>query len=137
MIENSAAVEEIFGDWPSFHDAQVLRLSIDSSGPDAPVLDLALHVFERTSDVDSSGAHILKNHTRVTLRFTAVLLQRLQWFGRQNVIEDLSVSPLDSSTHEGRTLRVDLPSAVGMEATFECRRAIVTDVAAYKPSSSA
>ena len=66
MVDLVGAAERltrIFGDWPSFHDAEVTRLVLDRSGPDGLTLDLEIHVFEATSEVDPAGFYVLENHT--------------------------------------------------------------------------
>src|SRR4030095_2473016 len=115
----------IFGRWPSFHDAEVLRVSLDRSGIEGPTLDATIHVFEMTSEVDAKGYYVLKNHTEVTLRFTEVTLSRFQWFNHQNVLSSLEVEELNPPEHEGRCWRIGMPSSYGLEAEFECKRAIV------------
>lgn len=53
VVENAAALEAIFGRWPSFHDAEVLRVALDRSGDDGPTLELVVHVFVMTGEVDA------------------------------------------------------------------------------------
>jgi len=131
--EHSSNLESVFGRWPSFHDAEVLRLSLDRSGEEGPTLDVVVHVFEMTTAIDAKGFYVLKNHTEVTLRFTHVVVSRLQWFNHQNVLSSLEVEELDPAAHEGRRFRVEMPSSYGLEAEFECRRAIVLNVQLFRP----
>ena len=128
-------MESIFGRWPSFHDAEILRLSLDRADEEGPTLDVVVHVFEMTKEIDGKGFYVLKNHTEVTFRFTHVVLRRLQWFNHQNVRASLEVEELDPSVHEGRRFRVEMPSSYGMEAEFECRRAIVLNVQPFPPAA--
>jgi Immunity protein 50 len=130
-LEHAEQLTRIFGEWPSFHDAEVIRLTLDRSGPDGPTLEAQIHVFAMTSEVDATGHYVLKNHTLVTLRFTEVAIERLRWFNNQNVLSDLIFSDLDPAVHDGRRFRVELPSSYGLEGTFECKRAIVSEVKAY------
>jgi hypothetical protein len=132
-FENSALLELIFGRWPSFHDAEVLRVVLDRSGDEGPTLEVTIHVFDMTSDVDPQGFCVLKNHTEVTLRFTLVGLKRLQWFNHQNVLSSLEISEIDPKECDGRRLRVEMPSSYGLEAEFDCKRAIVASVRPFRP----
>jgi hypothetical protein len=93
--EHASNLVSVFGRWPSFHDAEVLRLSLDRSGEEGPTLDVVIHVFEMTTEIDAKGFYVLKNHTELTLRFTHVVLSRLQWFNHQNVLSSLEVEELD------------------------------------------
>jgi hypothetical protein len=134
-IENAGSLESVFGAWPSFHDAEVLRVVLDRSGDDWPTLEAAIHVFEMTSEVDSKGFYVLRNHTEVLLRFTGVVATRLQWFNHQNVLSSLEISELNPNEHEGRVIRVEMPSSYGLEAEFDCKRAIVASVRPYGPAA--
>ncbi len=135
LIEHSDKLTRIFGRWPSFHDAEVLRLVLDRTGSEGPTLEVQIHVFAATSEVDSTGHYMLKDHTLVTLRFTEVAIEKLQWFNRQNVLFELSISEVAPVAHDGRRLRVEMPSSYGLEATFECQRAIVSDVRPYEAAA--
>jgi hypothetical protein len=54
QIERAAELEEVFGQWPSFHDAEVLALRLDrgddSTDPQSmgPRLEADIYVFELT-----------------------------------------------------------------------------------------
>ena len=133
-FENSSALTVVFGGWPSFHDAEVLRLHLDRPGSEGPILEIAIHVFEMTKDVDSKGYSVLRRHTEVTLRFTRVRSLRVESFNGQNVLSSLDVAQVDPGKSEGRRLRVRMPSSYGMEAEFECERAVVADVRAFEPA---
>jgi hypothetical protein len=126
-FEHSEKLTSIFGEWPSFHDAEVLRFALDRSGAEGPTLEAEVHLFAVTSDVDATGHHILKNHTRVTLRFTEVAVCDLEGFNHQNVLFSLTTSNLDPATNEGRRLQVELSASYGLSATFQCKRAIVSE----------
>jgi Immunity protein 50 len=95
MFENAALLTEIFGRWPSFHDAEVLSVSLDRRGDSGPTLDFSIYVFEMTPEVDGEGFFVLQKHTDVVLRFTGVDLLGLAWINQQNVIEELIVSELE------------------------------------------
>jgi hypothetical protein len=131
VVEHSDRVTSIFGAWPSFHDAEVVRLVLDRTGPEGPTLEVQIHVFAATSEVDSTGHFVLKNHTLVTLRFTEVALETLEGFNHQNALFELSISEVAPGAQHDRRLRVEMPSSYGLEATFDCKRAIVADVKPY------
>lgn len=135
LIEDADRILRIFGDWPSFHDAEVLRLTLDRAGPQGPSLDLVIHAFEMTPDVDPSGFYVLKNHTLVTLRFIGVALESLGGFNHQNVLSDLAITPLDPEEHDGRRVGVTMHSSYGLEGSFECSSCLVADVEPYDVSA--
>jgi hypothetical protein len=70
-IKNEKALTDIFGRWPSFHDAEIISIYLDRSGQDGPSLEAKIHLFEMTNRVDAKGYYVLKNHILVTFRFRA------------------------------------------------------------------
>lgn len=75
LIGGSEKLTEIFGYWPSFHDAEVIEMELRRGDvePDAghyvfPVLRVQVHLWEITNEVNS-GLLVLQKHTRTTLRF--------------------------------------------------------------------
>jgi len=124
-------VLRIFGEWPSFHDAEVVGLSLDREGAEGPSLDLRIHVFETTAEVDSEGVFVQKNHALVTLRFLGVELEHLGGFNEQNVLFDLHITPLDPDEHEGRCIAVRLETSYGLGGEFQCSSCVVADVRPY------
>ena len=69
QIENEHLLTDRFGYWPSFHDAEILHVRFERTGPDAPFMECDIHVFEMTSQVGADGHYVLRNHTLATLRF--------------------------------------------------------------------
>jgi len=134
-IEDADRLLRIFGEWPSFHDAEVVGLSLERDGANGPSLDLRIHVFETTPELDPAGCCVQKNHTLVTLRFLGLELEHLVDFNEQNVLFDLHVTPLDPGEHEGRRIGVRLASSYGLGGEFQCSRCVVADVRPYSPSA--
>ena len=135
LVENAPALTKVFGKWPTFHDAEVLRIVLDRAGDDGPTIEVQIHVFAMTSRVDESGHYVLENHRLVTLRFTEVELLGMAWINRQNVLEELIISDLDPLTHDGRNILVELVTSYGVGATLECKRALVLDVQPFEAAT--
>ena len=72
-IPGAADVLAWFGYWPTFHDAQVLSITLNRSGESK----VAIHAFEATDEVDARGFHVLRKHCLVTFCFEGVM--RDQW----------------------------------------------------------
>ena len=68
-IENAELVESVFGCWPSFHDAEIHSIAITRDCDSGPQMDVTIHHWKMTSEVDSKGYYVLKDHTLTTLRF--------------------------------------------------------------------
>ena len=134
LVENAKALTTIFGEWPSFHDAEVVSMRLDREGTDAPILEATIHVFLMTTDVDAKGFFVLTHHTLVTLRFSNILLRQLRWFNHQNVISDLligSSSRTDDSEH--RAYDVKFGSCWGVEADLSCDQILVLKAEPFVP----
>jgi hypothetical protein len=134
FIEGSKKLTDIFGYWPSFHDAEVIELALWRGDVEPengrcvfPILKVQLHVWELTEDVNSKGFLVLRHHTLATLRFHDVNEFRMEGFNHQNAILGLSITHQDRS--EGRTpvFAVHFNPAHGMGAHFICSRVEVVD----------
>jgi hypothetical protein len=104
-VANQEALTERFGHWPSFHDAEIYALRLDSGQrADGIVrLELDIHVFEVDGELPSGRSNFVK-HTLVTFGFEEVEAQQMEDFGPQNVLDDLvleEVSPAGDSTDRG------------------------------------
>jgi hypothetical protein len=111
-LEGAAAVEELFGSWPSFHDAEILRIEIDRSGPRVAA-DLL------TPARPGSGRDIL-----VRFVFHGVDDLSLDGFNHQNVIWSLELEPA-----AGNRLRITFRPTFGAAFSFTCVRGEVVEAA--------
>jgi immunity protein 50 of polymorphic toxin system len=128
LVENAEALVDIFGRWPSFHDAEVLSIHLDRSGEDGPSLEARVHVFLMTNEVDARGYYVLTKHTLVTLRFANIILRELCWFNAQNSLSGLGIERVDPTNNEGRTLGASFDANYGVELDLVCDRITVRSV---------
>lgn len=133
-IENSEAVTSLFGYWPSFHDAEVLQISISrfSAHGGGPSLSADIHVFEMTNQVNSDGYYICHKHSVVTLLFQGLDELTLDGFNHQNALSELSIAEAEP----GGVLRVNFDSAYGLESELTCRAVKVVSVVPGIPPAS-
>lgn len=132
LIANARLLTERFGRWPSFHDAEVLELSLARSGDrwgigglGEPILTTRVYVFEMTSKVMSSGNFELRHKSVVTLRFEGVEGLELDSFNHQNVLASLLLEPLPG---ELPRVSVTFEPTYGLAAAFTCSRVEVVQV---------
>jgi Immunity protein 50 len=132
-VTNRHALEERFGDWPSFHDAEVYAVRLDSGqlSDGLARLQLDVHVFA-TDGVLPDGRVDFVKHTLVKLEFDGVEALEMDGFGPQNVLDDLVLEDVESPG--GRRVQVTLPSNNGLGGTFRCRSVTVLDVMPYEPT---
>ena len=84
-IGGAVALADWFGYWPSFHDAEVIRIVLDRN--DTSVL--VLHTFATSDELTSSGHYLTHKHTLVSVHFSDVLAVELDGFNHQNVLSCL------------------------------------------------
>jgi hypothetical protein len=134
QIVNREAVEERFGSWPSFHDAEVYAVRLDSgqrsTGPTSLELDIHVFAVERTKP---DGQHNFARHTLVTVRFEGVEAVELDGFGPQNVLDDLLIEDLGAGFATAARISVSLPSNNGLAGAFRCEQVTVLNAIAFEP----
>ena len=130
-IKGAELIERIFGGWPSFHDAEIHRVVLTRDcEPPRPRMDVTIHHWEMTSEVDSAGYYVLRNNTLSTLRFSGVTELALADFNHQNVLWELEISEFDA-TDSGLRYAVSMPTSFGCEASFKCREITVLSAVPY------
>ena len=90
-IENSQAVTNLLGYWPSFHDAEIHALRCERQGNDAPFLECAFSVERDIRHENRQGATTPGKRVMITLRFCHASLESLSGWNEQNVIFDLVI----------------------------------------------
>jgi hypothetical protein len=86
-VAGSQALIEWFGRWPSFHDGEILSISLNRSGSSC----VRIHTWETTKEVHENGYFILRKHVIVSFFLDGLTDLELNGFSPQNVISGLSV----------------------------------------------
>lgn len=133
-IRNAEALTRVFGYWPGFHDAEVVRLKLDRGGGREadPSLEADVYVFEMTSEVGPDGTYVLRHRTLVTLLFEGIDGLEMTGFNQQNVLMCLTIA--ESGTREESadlTCEVTFEGSWGLSGRFLCRRVTVVDVGQF------
>jgi hypothetical protein len=133
-IKNGKLLTDVFGRFPSFHDAEVLRIKLDRGDRSEfdPFLEALIHVFEVTAEVDESGRYRLKNHVLVLFRFSEIINLHLNDFG-QNVLWDLEIIHLSNREHDKVKFKVVFRGIGGLSARFHCDAVSIESVEPYEP----
>jgi hypothetical protein len=132
-IINRETLEERFGNWPSFHDAEIYAVRLDSGQLRAtqPRLELDIHLFGvHGNQADGRLNFVL--HTLVTLRFEGIEAVELDGFGPQNVLDDLILEYLPQPAAPAR-IAVSLPSNNGLGGSFRCEHVTVIAIDPFEP----
>ena len=128
----ASALEERFGAWPSFHDAEVQAVRLDSGqrAGEKPSVELDIHLFE-VEGPPVHGKLRYVHHTLVTLRLEGAEDIELGGFGPQNVLWDLVIEDAPPPGTAG--VLVSLPSSNGLSGSVRCEAVVVTAVHDFIP----
>jgi hypothetical protein len=136
-FDGSTKITDVFGYWPTFHDAEVHEIHLDRGHGNSvnssyvfPILTVKIHVFEMTDQVNSAGYYVLVKHTLVTLRFHGIDECRLDDFNHQNAILGLTVSESALGPRKVPVREVRMEAAFGLDASFKCEMCEVVAVEA-------
>jgi hypothetical protein len=139
-IKNSNLLTGIFGEWPSFHDAEVLKIVLDRASEgedDGPNLEADIHVFEVTSEIDDKGLYNLTKHTLVRLAFLVLDELLLTDFNHQNVLMTLGIVDISDRQLERIKFEVVFSASWGVAAKFQCSAIEVRLVQLWDPDDPA
>jgi len=136
-IPGAQQLVSIFGYWPTFHDAEVIRFSIERHADYAqgPVVEADVYVFEITQEISPTGHYVLRHHTMATLRFIAVANLTLEGFNNQNALMGITIQDIRERQLEGLSYEVSFASSFGMSTTFLCRQAELVTVHKWNPNT--
>ncbi|MGA9670497.1 MAG: Imm50 family immunity protein [Terracidiphilus sp.] len=138
IIQNSNRITDIFGYWPTFHDAEVHTLSLSGGVADpclpeceCPLLELKIHLWEMTKEVDAEGGIVLAKHTLTEMRFRNIEKLELSNFNYHNCIMEMKFGMESENLHPiggGRNppmITVEIEPSFGLHAKFKCQSAEV------------
>jgi hypothetical protein len=108
-ISGASDVVSWFGHWPSFHDAEIISLHLNRSGPST----LVLYAWNMTDKVDASGHYVLEKHALVTFTLLGIADLELADFSGQNVIGSLVIERQD------KRFRIKLSPCYGLCGTLD------------------
>jgi len=132
-ISGSDKLTSLFGYWPSFHDAEVIDITLRRGTPrSSPTLTATIHAFQMTNEVSSRGQYVCHHHCIVTLHFIGVKDLELNGFNQQNALMDLAITNISERTG----FEVHFKDAFGVQATFLCSSVHVASVEQGIPEGS-
>jgi hypothetical protein len=128
-IQDSHRLTDVFGRWPSFHDAEVLRIVLDHGDRKTigPSLQATIHLFEMTSQVEH-GKYVLKNHVAATFRFSEIYELKLNDFNHQNSLAGIRIEDISSRQLERKNFEVFLDGSFGVSASLLCNSVSIESV---------
>jgi Immunity protein 50 len=133
-IINIHLLTDIFGEFPSFHDSEVLRIVLDRRDfriDKRPTLAATIHLWKMTSEINKNGCYILSNHTLVTFEFEDIQDLEITDFNIQNVLGCLVISELLDQHSKRTVFEVAFDGIYGVDARFRCRSIRVVEAVPY------
>jgi hypothetical protein len=121
-VEGAKTLYDWFGYRPSFHDAEVIRLELNRSGPSS----LSVLTRETTGEVDQKGYHVPAKNATVDFMIEGILDLDFKGFSHQNVVGYIEVE----KTANG--FLVTLSPCYGLAGTIEASK-ISIQVSPEKP----
>ena len=103
---------EWFGEWPSFHDANVLSIELNSSRTSC----VRIHYWETTSEVDTKGYFVQQKHAVVSFLLENLKKIDLDGFSGQGIIFGLTLT----RSEEG--FQLDLDPCYGVAGTLTAEK---------------
>lgn len=125
-IANRKLVKDIFGEWPSFHDAEVISIEVVRGEAPGEYANLRASIHVRKHEPRNVGTPayelILTHSCIINFEFSGISELVIEGFNHQNVIDDLVFSP------EGSAAKVEFVSIFGVGCAFYCIAASVVGV---------
>ena len=137
FIDGHEQIIAHFGLWPSFHDAEVHRISLDraqrdDSGKAKPTLDLLLRGWVMTSELSETGSYKRVGDSLIHFQFEGIFDLQLEGFNNQNVLSSLNLEIIvDSRLPRRQALKVELEHCYEFDATFVARVARILSITPY------
>lgn len=136
FIEGYEKVIERFGLWPSFHDGEVHRITLDRtnrtpSGSYVPTLEIHLRGWTMGPEVTEKGFYKLHNDSVVHFLFEDIFDFELEGFNQQNVLSSLNLSLIQDPMSSNQALHVELEHCYLFSGKFCARKAKVIGVTSY------
>ena len=133
-------VVQLYGEWPSFHDAEVLSIALDRSSSEkgfGPFLKARVHCFTLTSEITEGGVYRTISHAVLTITFCEVI--ELEWqygFGSQNSLSTLIIEPVTYEKQPRARYKVRFVAHETCDLQFLCSSIEVVDVLPGIPEES-
>ncbi|MEI5681308.1 MULTISPECIES: hypothetical protein [unclassified Mesorhizobium] len=108
-------VVDWFGFEPNFHDAEIIR--IDFCRSPLPTT-ISVYTWRLTSQVDSRGCYVLDRHATVNFILEGVEVEAFTGWNHQNVLWDINVERVSSTSSISPRFKVAFNSSFGLEASF-------------------
>lgn len=124
-IRGSEKLIAVFGEWPTFHDAEIVLFSAERAvpvkvGDNIARLVIHLRSYDPIGEGTANYQMVLTKSVLAKFVFSLASNFELFDFNHQNVINSFTVSPFQ--TNEPANLSVKIESIWGFGGSFHCSR---------------
>ncbi|OGC14115.1 hypothetical protein A2290_06400 [candidate division WOR-1 bacterium RIFOXYB2_FULL_36_35] len=122
-IRNFEVLIKRFGEWPAFHDAEIISLSLyrKDGVNHMPKMELRIHHFQTTSETDAKGYFKQIKHSLTTFCFHQVEGLELEGFDYQNVVYNLDIKDFSDDQAGDSKFQVTIEPSSGLSCFFMCK----------------
>ena len=128
-----------FGEVPTFHDAEIVSLSLSRSGAS----ELKIHGWIMTDRVDSNDYTVLDKHAVVTFSFEGIMDLQLDGFSGQNVVAGLILQHATDRGRSGyyampeddRDIEIELLPCYGLDGFIRAKKVAISFVPGRPPKA--
>jgi Immunity protein 50 len=133
-IAGSEQILSIYGEWPSFHDAEIISVFLDRKryeGKYGPTVKVHVHCFEITNEI-VDGHYKTINHNVINFAFYDVVEFELNGFDHQNILSGLNIKNIRSYQLENINYQVNFTCGLH----FQCSTIEILTVETGIPNDS-
>lgn len=122
-IVQADIVEKEYGGWPSFHDAEIMHITLSRGNEPGKCSNLSTDInvyYTKEINKGMPQYEIIKTKDNViTIEFYGIESVAIDGFNHQNVINDLILKD------RGDLISVEFQTIFGVNATFSCEKIAV------------
>jgi hypothetical protein len=118
-IINHEVVIQRFGYWPSFHDAEVLKVTFEAHPGYRATVTFLMETHEFINKLNTRGQYKQVNNCLIELQFTGIKEMHFDGFDHQNVVFDLTLKESKGN------IECTFDSSIGLVASVVAEEALV------------
>jgi hypothetical protein len=127
-IINYELIIQRFGYWPSFHDAEVSKVTFEAHPGYRATATFLIETHEFINELNKRGQYKQVNNCLVELQFTGIKEMHFDGFDHQNVIFDLAFK------ESSENIECTFDSSIGLAASIVAEEALVLSLVPVEES---
>jgi len=119
-IKNAKLLLDHFGEWPCFHDSEVISIHLDRGTIDTfdmPTMEVTINLVDWPRFNETKE---WVHNPKITLRFKGSSFEYIDGFNYQNVLEEMKITEINQIKDKGGKFEIDLVGSFGCGVRFKC-----------------